>query len=743
VSNTRLFIKIGAGDAGAKAALGQLGAQVRRLAGDAQAAERHLGAMMSSFKKAAALGAGAYGLGKVMAPALRESANYEASLKRLKAELEKPGKAAAQLQGELEALGKTAREMQRVTSFDAKGVLEMELRFIKGGLSVEEITKDGAGKAGTLFATAYKDQVSPPEAADIILKTAAGLGSKEYERLAQLYGAAASSAATDIQPLFQGIRKATGITKRFGIKDEEMFAAIATMQGRSIQDAISGEAFTAFLTKQAAAWNDPKKRPKLKEIGIKPFIEEGPRKGAYIGFLENIRQWRKAYALLKTDIQQTRVLMDVFGEDYVKSAPALFEGGENKIEDILAKMAQAPSLQTRSDILGEGLQESYTRWLGNLGTVAGQVMDPLLDDLTAGVKLTDEITTKLGGLMAAKPTLNKTLAYALPTAAGALSVGALAYLFKGLYHGGRAASLVKGPLLQRLLGRGQTVGVELAQAKALEAAAGVMPVSVINWPPLLAKGAGLGNGVLGPSVFWQTPQAAESLKAASRMRALGLAALRVAGPLSLVSAGFYALWKVTEAAEAKNREVSERIYPTEQRPGSALTGRPMNDRELTHLYGSVAAARKAWEEGRKKGLHVGDLRPTTPEEAVQMEMMVAEVKAREAEFNAFFARLRSEAAEKDLLDRELLQHSARLREEPEEKDLIERISPGYARALIREGKDLEALDRAMSFRRKAGREAEDLRPLPEIKLDVHLHIDPSGALVTDRTLVNWARRGGL
>jgi len=203
-----------------------------------------------------------------------------------------------------------------------------------------------------------------------------------------------------------------------------------------------------------------------KGTGVKFFDAKGARRDA-IDVLQDIKgQWDK----LGSDKERALFIQKSFGKtdlDTIKGIRTLLTG------DSLSKMRQ------------------FTKEIGNAG---GTLERDLPDAIANAVDQTGRLKANLSeaGDAFAQP-INKALADLIQFSMGGKEKGGLDLSGKEMLFGGGALAAgtlltaryggkAIGGLASRLLAKGGSTGIGVAEGKALEAAAGITPVFVTNWP---------------------------------------------------------------------------------------------------------------------------------------------------------------------------------------------------------------------------------------------------------------------
>ena len=254
--------------------------------------------------------------------------------------------------------------------------------------------------------------------------------------------------------------------------------------------------------------------------GVNFFDAKGARRDP----LEIIRDIRTEYLKLKTDSQKVNFLTAAFGkmdEDTYKGMDkALQEGTLEKIDEFNRELRNATGTVDRD--LGTAMDNAVTQANRLKGAFHEAVEDGMLRPLG------DTFTQVVGFMMDSKEQggLGLDGSQMLKIGGGALSAALL---------GGMAIRLTRG-----LRGGGGLLGIggNLATAKAMEHAAGVQPVFVVNMP-----GGGFGGGAL-PGLGGLGGLGGEAAGAAGALGKFAQAANIAAAAVTAFSAG----WAVGTAA---------------------------------------------------------------------------------------------------------------------------------------------------------------------------------------------------
>lgn len=762
--NARLAMLITARDAGGAAMIGRLRRDLVGLAKDADRAQAQFDKMGKHFKRGVGAAAGAAALAKGVKGVLGPATDLQEVMNSIHQQMSGSPK---EMEAGLKRMRQTAQEVQKYTSFDAEGVARIQYQLKKAGLTVGDITTAGAAASTAKFATAHADEVSPEQATIIMTQTAAGFRSKDFKEVAELYSKASAAATTNIPKLFAGLRKAAPSAAEYGVSMRDTFAAIATMQGRGVQESVAGQTFTAFLSRLTSAYTDTKKRAKMESIGIKPFDASGN----FVGLQKVIIQLRDALKG-KSTAYRGNLYKDLVGEEYIDTAPSLINAGEGSIEAIQRNIAKGMGLDQKSLIRLTGEKATRESLTGNIKTVAGQIGTPLLDPLKRIEDRINDQVSNIGDSLNKSPGLNKALAYGLPAAAAGLGGYGLLQFGKAGMAAARLGKNVGGKgILQGLMGRAGGITAGVAQAKALEAAAGVQPVSVVNWPAMLSgpfpgmapavlpMAGGAAAALPAPVLSGNAAAAAKGVKGVKsltrvvgKLARVGLRAVPVIGSLVLAVDLLDSLGVIDLAGLKKrlDKHVEEGTKEKDAIRKKAQEAYNQAQKDMDPLGRSAAYFAGVGERGDAK-IKVNRLRNELRRDESQqvnrqrrLEQLRRRLRMR-AEHEAGAGQFDPDAAERRSKIKEL---QRRLRRADPAESARSTLDAGAAEAKrVKEMNDRAG--RAYEFFINSGRIDETLRrakasaaqSLP--KIEVTVIEDRRGRLeATARYLDNWARRGG-
>jgi len=245
--------------------------------------------------------------------------------------------------------------------------------------------------------------------------------------------------------------------------------------------------------------------------------------GKFVGMDESIKRLRVAMKKIPDDQKRMIALQKIFGEEGQRAALGFLNAkkGFNEIE--IAGQG-ALSMAQKLAIWGTGFNASMEKLTGTTRSTLATLFDPMLGPLTAAVDKTNELTGALGAYAEKHKAVSQGTSYGL----GALALGAGAYAAYKLTRGGISGSRV----LKAVLGKGgaTSTAAGIARGKAIQAATGVQPVFVTNFP----EGFGTGSAVA------ETAAAAAGGGILSKIKGFGAKVLGTpAGSVALAGAAGY------------------------------------------------------------------------------------------------------------------------------------------------------------------------------------------------------------
>lgn len=411
----------------------------------------HFADMAGSFTKAA----GGFYIASKIQPGIAVAGDLQEAMLGVKTELMGAVDSALEMDKALAEIRATAFEVQRYTPFDQAQVVNLEKELIKGGARVSQVVgKQGAAAAAAALA-AYENLDAVTTGENLIaIATPFNVAGDQFMELANQAAAAASASTASFSSISEGAKYAAGSMAGLGRDSKEMFALLATLDLQGLSGSMGGTSLNAFF-RQA--------------VKISAFKDA---QGNLKSTTEMIEILDKRLAGLGT-AKRAEVLNKLFGEEGGRAAQALLAKGEKSFTAVAAEMDKAASLQEKLEERLKGYNAQLESLKGTAKSTFATLFEPALEPLTKLVSKTNEWVGALGE--AAQE--NKLIGQIGTGVAGAATVGGLLYggshLLKGVRSGGKMLGALKG---------GTNLAGGVAMGKALEEAAGVPSVYVVNMP---------------------------------------------------------------------------------------------------------------------------------------------------------------------------------------------------------------------------------------------------------------------
>jgi len=438
---------------------------------------RHITAGLKS------LAVSAYALNKVK-PGIAVAGELQESIIDVKLNLMESGKAAKALDAELAQVKATAIDVSKVAPFSAQEVVGIENTFLKAGLALKDVTaKGGAAWAATALATISKE--APAAIADALVTTATPFNVKggQFGELADWIQRVDAASVTTIPELMEGMKYVAGTASIMKVSWRDTVQALGVIAQSGIRGSMGGTALNDFLIRLNGTSRETRRIMKeLNEFlagkggGKLEFFDKAGKLKPVTTIINDMRQ-----AMTKlTDRQKMFVMEKIFGEQGARAALALIKQGEGSWENIGEQIKNAASLQDKMSERLKGFNANMKALGGTTKTTVATLFDPLLSPLSRIASMLNDNVADIGKVAEKNPALASAVSYG----AASVAIGAGIYGIERLIRGGAAGGRVLkgmggvGGFLKSLGG----TAVGIAEGKAVQAATGVTPVFVTNWP---------------------------------------------------------------------------------------------------------------------------------------------------------------------------------------------------------------------------------------------------------------------
>jgi len=451
--------------------IGGAGAQAKAMQRDYDEMIRHTGAGLKSLAVAS------YGYDKLK-PAVRDAAELQESLLSVEGILQGAHPNAKLLADQMARVRANSIDVASHMKYSATAVTDVTRELYQGGVPLEAILEkyDSKGhlvRHGAAYMTEVLAETKKMDPATVAMDIA-NLGHSfqlrpdQYGDAADIIARASVTSSGSLTQLFHNLDQVGSRAHMFGNMDLKSTAIALKALAPLGEEA--GSDLGEFLSRITGG--SYRGRKWMKESGF-DFYD---KKGAFIGLDESIRLIQKRTEHM-TQEQRNKMLGLLFGQTGGKAVTQLIAPsmpGVKSYWEIKDSYGQQAGLEQQQNTWEKGLIAKSQMLSSTNETTLATLFDPLLSDLSIAIEKTNQLSGALGKLATDHPGLAKGVSYGSATAVGAAG----AY---GIYRLARAAG-PGGRLFKNLLKRGGGVAAGIAEGKAVEAATGVVPVFVTNFP---------------------------------------------------------------------------------------------------------------------------------------------------------------------------------------------------------------------------------------------------------------------
>jgi TP901 family phage tail tape measure protein len=422
-----------------------------------------------------AIAVSSYMISKIR-PGVQAAGDLQEAMLGVKMNLAGSAKNARQLKDMLDQVESTAIAVSANAPFSAEDVVRIENSLLKAGMDI----KDVVGGSGAAFAATALASLSG-EMPEVVGDAMANIGTMfkfkgaDYKTFADWLTRVDDAAATNLPALIQGLRMAGSSAAALGVSANDSITALGALAPLGER---AGSSFNNFMLSFAV------RRKEMKAMGMDFFAG-----GKFVGMDKAVEMLKNKFGAIKDDGERLGILTKLFGEEGGRAANT-FINAEKSFREIKNSAKDALGVTEKLNIWGEGFNANLKKLAGTAKATLATLFDPLLTPLTWMLKALNTITGKIGKIAKEVPGV----ALGVSGSLAAIAIATAAY---GAYRLGRGASAGRSVLkgmggLKGMLGNlgGKAAGI--AEGKAVEAATGVTPVFVTNWP---AGGLGATPGV--------------------------------------------------------------------------------------------------------------------------------------------------------------------------------------------------------------------------------------------------------
>lgn len=429
-----------------------------------------------------------YGV-RQLAKGIAPAADLQESMIDVHMSLMRSGKSTKVLNAELAKVRATAVELQKITPFSAQDVVDVQKELLNSGLEFEKVVGRGATRAAVMLATITKE--TPQAAADAMLNIGIpyDLKSDEYTKVADVIQRHVMSGRMKLPDLNTNLKYVTGVAKNMKVPWDDLLTGMAVL-GEQGMAQNSGIEMKDFLVRMTGSSREERRI----QAALNQYLKSQGK--APLKFWDDAGKLKQMHTIIKemrvafsgmSDEKKSFVLQKIFEQRGNLAAIALMKEGTGSWEFIKEKVEAVASAEDKMNERLKGFNANVTALGGTTKTTLATLFDPMLGGLTEVTKKLNDMVDLVGQLAAKHPDLTKSANYMAGGAVVAAGGYGLYHLLKGGIAGGRVLKGIGG-IKGLLKGAGGTA-LGVAEGKAIQAATGVQPVFITNWPGGFASGA--------------------------------------------------------------------------------------------------------------------------------------------------------------------------------------------------------------------------------------------------------------
>lgn len=407
-----------------------------------------------------------YGLSK-MDGIVKPAADLEEAMLAVRSNLGSNTMAAKDLNDQLKKVAETSDLIATKTRLSKVDAANLQNELFKGGLAQQDIVGDkGAGVATATLATLGGMDAGTAATSVVNIGSMFGLAKEQYAELADNLVRVDDAAATSVPKLVYGLQQAGFSAKALGENSKSTAIALAML---SPLGEMAGTSLNRML--ENTTGKTPKARKHMIELGLATmkagkFDNKFYDHGKFIGIAKALDLIKTKLNAVKGDGARLKIAEQIFGEEGGRAALAAMLTGQS-YEVIKKGMESSYSSAQKLEIMMGGMNAQTDRFKNSWSGLSAEIFDPLTKKVTALLASMADGFNNLTKIAKDSPATKN----ALSIGAGVAGAGLLTYILAKF--GGGAKSMFKGL-------SGTAAGV--AEGKALQAAAGVTPVFVVNMP---------------------------------------------------------------------------------------------------------------------------------------------------------------------------------------------------------------------------------------------------------------------
>jgi TP901 family phage tail tape measure protein len=507
-------------------------------------------------------------------PAVKDAADLQEALLGVEGILQGAHPNAGLLADQMARVRQNSVDIAAHMKYGADEITNVTRELLQGGVPLEAILGP-KGAAFSVEALAEVSKTDPAETAKNIANIghAFQLRPDQYGGAADLVARASITGSGSITQLFHNLEQVGAIAHMSG---DDLKSTLVALKALAPLGEQGGSDLAAVI--QTMEGGRARGQKWMQKAGLNFY----DKKGNFIGLdasLEKLRVWSDKEPDQHSRLAKLGMIFQAGGSKAIEQLLAPSSPGVKSYAEVKASVDEQASLQQRMETWEKGLNASLQEMGTTNKTTLATLFDPMLGKMTAAIKLSNELSGSLGTYASKHPAVADTAS--IGTAAVVAGAGSYG-IYRMIQAMGSGSKFLKG-----LMSGTASVSVGIAEGKAVEAATGVVPVFVTNFPSSFG-GSGVGAA----------EDAATVAKDAGKAAATGggfMALMRSWGLVGIAAGGTYALAKTgnhyDDAVQASQDESDAARWKNGGRY-DALQPKGEN----RHLTAEEVAARQAMEK---------------------------------------------------------------------------------------------------------------------------------------------------
>lgn len=458
---------------------------------------------------------------------IKVASGMQDEMLKVEANIKKTTTSAGDLAKQLREVRDTASSVSKDMPYSAKEIVQISNSLLKAGVPMEQV-KGKKGAAYSAAGLAMLSETDPKQVGDMLARIGSQFNFKpeDYAKNANVLMQAEAASPGNLQEIMYSMRQfgANANLVKMSFKDAALASAALTPLGGE-----AGTAMNRFL--EDSAGKTKHQRKALEKLGLVTTGKDGKKhsalyddKGQFVGMEKTAELLKNTLGKLaeKNPAKAMVLATKAWGEEGARAAMQFaMATGEKNIANLKKEMEEATGIEERMAIRMKGFEMATKAAAGTVQTTLGMAFDPMLNKLGEAATLVNDIAAEIGEFIKFTRddkekgglglTDNQILAGGAGIVGGALAGGAAWRKFRGKKGAGIPGAGILGDAAE--LGKGVAVG------KALQAAAGVTPVFVVNMPSGCLPGAPSSSPSI-PPVLPGSAKGASVLNQAKTMYAL-------------------------------------------------------------------------------------------------------------------------------------------------------------------------------------------------------------------------------